>query len=170
MMARMAEPKLMCDQKVVITGAGKGIGRAIALAYASEGASLVLAARTESDLLDVARRCEDLGVPRKRIWTLAVDLSNAQGVDRLADFAEEHAGLVTSLVCNAGVYCSGHVRGPAPVRFPRTRRVDVRGLERLPSGLSRAPSGRARGAPESNRAPVSRRTRATRTSGTRCSI
>ena len=60
----------MCEKKVVaqladkvsiVTGGGKGIGRAISLAFAREGADVIVAARTESALKEVVSEIEEMG-------------------------------------------------------------------------------------------------------------
>jgi 3-oxoacyl-[acyl-carrier protein] reductase len=51
----------LANRVAIITGAGRGIGRAIALTYAKEGAKLALAARTQSELEETAQQSKALG-------------------------------------------------------------------------------------------------------------
>ncbi len=84
------------DKVAVITGASRGIGRAIARMLASEGMRLVIAARS-GDLLDeVARACGTAVVP------VAIDLRQSDAAQRLIATAAEHFGRVDLLVNNAG--------------------------------------------------------------------
>jgi NAD(P)-dependent dehydrogenase (short-subunit alcohol dehydrogenase family) len=90
------------DQQVaIITGASRGIGRAIAEAYAAEGASLCLVATDQARLSEVK---DALGLPEDRIMTVGLNV-----IDRDACFAavaqvEQRFGRVDVLVNNAGVY------------------------------------------------------------------
>ncbi len=70
----------------LITGAGRGIGRAIALAYAKEGASLALAARSMDELNETARQVEALGVSALVIPT---DVTKPDQVEHMAARAME---------------------------------------------------------------------------------
>ena len=87
-------------QVAVITGAGRGIGRAIALAYAREGARLALAARSESELEDAVGAAAELGVEAIAVPT---DVTNQQDAERLASRAVERFGRIDVLVNNAGI-------------------------------------------------------------------
>ena len=78
-----------------MTGASSGIGRAAALAFAYQGASLVIAARRGEPLEDVARQCRALGVECRPV---VADVSNRNDCRRLI----EAAGKVDVLVNNAG--------------------------------------------------------------------
>ena len=84
----------------IITGAGRGIGRAIALAYAKEGARLVLAARSADELGDTAREVEAIGPPACVIPT---DVSDRQQVDRMVAQVMERYSTIDVLVNNAGI-------------------------------------------------------------------
>ena len=88
------------DKVALITGASQGLGRALALAFAREGASLVLNSRSEGSIRPVVEEAESLGVE-----TLAVAADVAEGADvrRLVDAAVERFGRVDVLVNNAGV-------------------------------------------------------------------
>ena len=91
---------LLADKVAVVTGAGRGIGRAVALAYARMGADVACVSRTEENSAKVAAEVEALG---RRAWPLAVDVSDTAAVDAAAKGILELAGRVDILVNNAGV-------------------------------------------------------------------
>ena len=91
---------LLADKVAVVTGAGRGIGRAVALAYARIGADVACVSRTEENSANVAAEVEALG---RRAWPLAVDVSDTAAVDAAAKEILELAGRVDILVNNAGV-------------------------------------------------------------------
>ena len=93
-------PRKVEDSVVVITGASSGIGRAAALAFARRGACLVLAARREGVLRDVARECEQLG---GRAIHVPTDVTDEAAVEALANRAVEQFGRIDVWVNNAGV-------------------------------------------------------------------
>ena len=90
----------------VVTGAGKGIGRAAALALANEGAAVVVTSRTESDLQALATEIEALG---GRALVVPADVSQTADVERLKSAAHAAFGQVDILVNNAGVGKNGTV-------------------------------------------------------------
>lgn len=88
------------DGKVaIVTGAGKGIGAAIARAFAEVGASVVLGARTEDDLNAVAADIEAMG---GRALVVPTDVMDAEQLERLATRTMEIFGRIDILVNNAG--------------------------------------------------------------------
>ena len=91
---------LLTGKVAVVTGAGRGIGRAVALAYAKMGADVVCVSRTEENSAKVATEVEALG---RKTWPLAVDVSDTAAVAAAAKEILESAGRVDILVNNAGV-------------------------------------------------------------------
>ena len=83
---------------VMVTGAGRGIGRAIALAFAEPGATVVVAARTGDQLADTARAVEQRGA---RAVTMQVDVADEAAVAR--GFEPLKGTTIDVLVNNAGV-------------------------------------------------------------------
>lgn len=83
----------------VVTGAGKGIGRAIAIGLAEAGADVAVASRTQSDLDSVAEEIRTLG---RRALPLATDATSEEALEHLADRTVEELGKLTIWVNNAG--------------------------------------------------------------------
>jgi 7-alpha-hydroxysteroid dehydrogenase len=87
------------DRVAVVTGAGLGIGRGVALGLAQAGADVVLAARTEADLEEVAAAVEASG---RRALVVPTDVTELEQLERLADRAVEEFGRLDIAVNNAG--------------------------------------------------------------------
>ncbi len=85
----------------IVTGAGTGIGRAITLAYAQEGAGVVLAGRTEKTLLRVADEVKALG---GESLVSRGSVSEPEDVRQMVERATGHFGQINILVNNAGVF------------------------------------------------------------------
>jgi len=85
----------------VVTGASRGIGEAVAVAFAREGAQLLLVARTEEDLERVAALCREAGSPR--VLPVAADLGTSEGLDHVVMSAVRAFDGFDVLVNNAGV-------------------------------------------------------------------
>lgn len=83
----------------IVTGAGRGIGRAIALAYAEAGADVVCAARSASDVQAVAAEVRALG---RRALAVTCDVSDDAQRQALVREAYAHFGRITHLVNNVG--------------------------------------------------------------------
>ncbi len=90
---------LVTDQVAIVTGAGRGIGAASAVALAEAGADVVLASRTESQLREVAAKVEAAG---RRALVITADLSDFDAVAALAPAAVEAFGRLDIVVDNLG--------------------------------------------------------------------
>ena len=86
-------------QVAIVTGAGRGIGAASAIALAECGADVLIAARTQSQLDVVAEQVRSLG---RRCVTVACDLSDLDAVASLATVAADELGRIDVLVNNVG--------------------------------------------------------------------
>lgn len=86
-------------QVAVVTGAGRGIGAASAVALAEAGADVVISARTESDLADTAKAVEAAG---RRAHVVVADLNEREQIVALADAAMDAFGRLDIVVNNVG--------------------------------------------------------------------
>jgi len=92
------------NKVVVITGASSGVGRAMALEFASHGAKLVLAARRQQALAELVMECNELGGTAEAVVT---DMRISQEVQVLAKAAYEFGGSIDVWINNAGVLAAG---------------------------------------------------------------
>lgn len=99
----------LTDRVAVVTGAGRGIGAATAVALAQAGADVVIAARTEDQLREVAGKVEAAG---RRAVVVPADLSDLDTAAGLVDAARDAFGRLDVVVNNVG--------GSMPRPFPRT--------------------------------------------------
>ena len=88
------------DKVALVTGASQGLGKALALAYAREGAKLVINARSEEKLHPVAEEAERLGA---EVLAVPADVADSESVDRLVSQAADRFGRIDVLVNNAGL-------------------------------------------------------------------
>jgi NAD(P)-dependent dehydrogenase (short-subunit alcohol dehydrogenase family) len=92
---------LLKDQVALVTGSGRGIGRAIAQLFAQEGAAIFLAARTETELEATATQISAIG---GRAAIAIADLTSAADCERVLSAARAKFGQIDILVNNAGHY------------------------------------------------------------------
>ncbi|CAM6014500.1 unnamed protein product [Sphagnum balticum] len=92
--------RIVKDNVVVITGASSGIGECLALEYADRGAKVVLAARRENRLREVAEKCMQRGA--RDAAFLKTDVSKLEDCEKLINFAVDTFGRIDILVNNAG--------------------------------------------------------------------
>jgi NAD(P)-dependent dehydrogenase (short-subunit alcohol dehydrogenase family) len=116
---------LLSEKVAVITGGGRGIGRAIALKFAGEGAAVVVAARTKSEIDAVAGEVRRAG---GRAAAVPADVAEEKDCERLMREAASQFGKVDILVNNAGEY--GPVKPVeeiTPAEWDRVVAVHLRG-------------------------------------------
>jgi len=112
------------DRVVLITGAGRGIGRALAHAFAAAGAKVALLGKTKKNLLEVQRELKDSGAPT---IVLAADVSDEGVVARAVAATEQQLGPVDVLVNNAGIFALAPVEKMDALVFDRMLAVNLRG-------------------------------------------
>ena len=112
------------DKVAIVTGASKGIGRAVALGLASEGARVVVVARDAGLLDKVAAECRDRS--RRDAVPVAADLSRLEEVTRVVAGVKDRLGRVDILVNNAGA-----IRGGAFLQIPDAQWIEDWNLKLL---------------------------------------
>jgi NAD(P)-dependent dehydrogenase (short-subunit alcohol dehydrogenase family) len=109
----------------LITGAGSGIGRAIALAFGAEGAGIALIGRRKSLLDTVAHEIGNTSI------VIEADVSKKADIDRAVEQTASHFGGLNVLVNNAGVLHIGTAEQITEEQWDETFNINVRGVWRL---------------------------------------
>ena len=99
----VAEPDLLKDRVIMVTGAGDGIGAAVSYAYAAHGATLILLGRTQKKLENVYDSIIDAGYPQPAIYPLELTTARSEDYMILADTIKQEFGRLDGLLHNAAV-------------------------------------------------------------------
>ena len=119
----MAEHHLS-GKVAVITGAGRGIGKSIALTFANAGADLAICARSKTEIDDVAAAVAQLG---RKCFAMSVDLGDGAQTKAFCDSTLTQFGAVDIIVNNAGAYFErGAFEASDPDLWWKTMEVNVR--------------------------------------------
>ena len=125
----------LTNQIAVVTGAGRGIGRAIALKFANEGADVVVVSRTQENSEKVAAEIRALG---RKAWAFAVDVSDAAAVSAAAEKILADCGKVDILVNNAGVTRDGLLMRMSDADWDTVLNTNLKGAFLVTKAFSRA--------------------------------
>jgi short-subunit dehydrogenase len=99
----MSKAKQFNNKVVWITGASSGIGAALALEFAAEGARIVLSARTESDLLRVKNQCSAISGRADDYLVLPLDITDESVLSAKVDAVMQWGESIDMLINNAGI-------------------------------------------------------------------
>jgi len=124
-MTHPTRPGRLAGRRALITGASRGIGRAIALRYAEEGAELFLTA-TNAALLDETRALAE--AQGAQVALHCADVSQRGAVQAMVDAALQALGGIDILVNNAGVYKAARLVDTTAEDFDRIMQVNVYGV------------------------------------------
>jgi L-rhamnose 1-dehydrogenase len=115
----------LADRVAIITGAGRGLGRAIALGYAREGAHVAVA---DLDPATAARTADEVRALGRRALAVPVDVTQRPQVEAMVERVVAELGRVDILVSNAGIAGRYNFLELADEVFDRTMAVNVRGV------------------------------------------
>ncbi len=115
----------LTDKVAIITGGGRGIGRAVAIAYAAEGASVVIAARSSAQLDKVAT---EIAAQGGKVLAVPTDLRIREEVEHLVQKTVEHFGRIDVLVNNAGTNPRGLFLDSTDEEWEQGWQINVMGV------------------------------------------
>jgi len=123
------------NQIAVVTGAGRGIGRAIALKFAAEGVNVACVSRSQENSEKVAAEIRALG---RKAWVHAVDVADAAAVTAAAEKILAECGKVDILVNNAGVTRDNLLMRMSDAEWDAVLNTNLRGAFLVTKAFSRA--------------------------------
>lgn len=126
---------VLANQVAVVTGAGRGIGRAIALKFAGAGADVVCVSRTAENSEKVAAEVRALG---RKAWAHAVDVADPKAVAEAAEKIMGETARIDILVNNAGVTRDGLLMRMSEEDWDAVLNTNLRGAFSFTKAFSRA--------------------------------
>jgi 3-oxoacyl-[acyl-carrier protein] reductase len=112
-------------QTAIVTGGGKGIGRAICMALSREGADIVIVARTEKENRETARMVEKEG---RRALVVRTDIRREEEVLKMISKAVNAFGRIDILVNNAGVTYRKYIVDTSTEEYDEIMETNVKGM------------------------------------------
>ncbi|OXA77525.1 3-oxoacyl-[acyl-carrier protein] reductase [Flavobacterium aquidurense] len=112
------------NKNALITGAGKGIGKAIALALAKEGVNVILISRTQNDIDQLADEASNLGV---KSLALAADVSDINSINNAVEKALTKFKMIDILINSAGIASFGKFMELEPAAWEKIIQVNLMG-------------------------------------------
>jgi 3-oxoacyl-[acyl-carrier protein] reductase len=112
------------NKTALVTGAGKGIGKAIALALAKEGVNVILVARTQEEIDSVAAKVRSL---RVKALAITADVADINSVNAAVEKALSEFGAIDILINNAGIASFGKFLELEPTDWERIIQVNLMG-------------------------------------------
>ena len=113
---------IYAEKTVVITGAGSGIGEALAIGFASDGASVVGFGRREASLESTAEQCSG------RMISVPGDVTSQEDVDRLVATTMDRFGRIDVLINNSGIHGGGFLIDKKFEDWAKVIEVNITGL------------------------------------------
>jgi len=112
------------NKNALITGAGKGIGKAIAIALAKEGVNVILVSRTQADVDQLAAETTALGV---KSLALSADVSDINSINSAVEKAYAEFKSIDILINNAGIAAFGNFMTLEPTEWEKIIQVNLMG-------------------------------------------
>ena len=112
------------NKNALITGAGKGIGKAIAIALAKEGVNVILVSRTQLDVEQLAVKIENFGV---KSLALTADVSDINSINKAVETALSKFKTIDILINNAGIASFGKFLELEPTEWEKIIQVNLMG-------------------------------------------
>ncbi|TCR82499.1 glucose 1-dehydrogenase [Rhizobium sp. BK376] len=119
---------ILQNKIAIVTGASSGLGRAIALRYAGEGASVVIADTIETPLEGGESTLERIRAGGGKALFVTTDISDWDAVDALVSETVKHFGRLDVMVNNAAIYTSTNLLETTPEQWARVIGVNLTGF------------------------------------------
>ena len=112
----------------IITGAGRGLGKQVAIRFAQEGAKISICARSLDRLADTEQKCREAGA---EVFCYVCDVTKISDMEAYVSATAQHFGGIDILVNNAGIVCDKLVLKMKPQDFDQVLDVNLKGAFHL---------------------------------------